>query len=896
MKIRSLSVNQFKKFTSPQVLDGITDELNIVVGPNELGKSTLLDALRAVLFERYGSKAQVIQNLQNDRSLAAPVVELVFDIDGGEYTLTKRFMKREFAQLQCPDGTLLEADAAEAELRRLLGFKEAGSRGSNSESLGMWGVLWVLQGESFGRPELTNSAQASLSAGLESEVGEVLGGRRGRELPQAIEQAMGELVTSQLKRPRGRYKEAQDRVAELEQMMDSQQQQQRELGETIEQLGAAEDRLRTLESGDQDQQYREDIIKTRAELKEVEQHQLQINAAQSELDNRSRQLVQAQDALRQRARGRAELAAAQDELTESSRVLADLRDRETEAQQRLDPLRQELQATETRSSDAEREEAYWRNAATVVARTAELDSLRRRQREIDDALERLAAVRRAVAENNVDDQLMQRVRDAATALDRATARLSGAATVVRFDFSPDRMAGVEVDGNPLSNPLAVVEATEPTVISIPDRGQIVIDPALAEGAQLRAQQREAETALNEALSEAAAESVAAAQLRRDERRSLEARVEAAREEVVRLGADREDVAEQLNALEGWQRTLEPEWRDLQSHDRDEAERMLHDAQDELNRCRDAYRLAQLALDQRRESVDTLSGEVREQQGTVDLATELLTRRQTAFATEVAETPDLELEANVRDAEAAVSDQQREIDTLQADLPPSSAELLQARIDRREEAIKAHNNRRSDLGAEISRLQGIIEAQEGAGIGETIEHTERELDRARDRHDRFEREVAVLDLLSTTLHEAESEANERYLAPVRSRVHPYLQMLFPNSEISLDENFNIVGVSRQRDYEERFDRLSIGTQEQIAVLVRLAFAEMLVDQGAPAAVILDDALVFSDDRRLQLMFDILAYAAKRVQIIVFTCREQLFEGLGANQLQLRPGNPDLLRSA
>ena len=583
MKIRSLSVNQFKKFTSPQVLDGITDELNIVVGPNELGKSTLLDALRAVLFERYGSKAQVIQNLQNDRSQAAPVVELVFDIDGGVYTLTKRFMKREFAQLQCPDGTLLEADAAEAELRRLLGFKEAGSRGSNSESLGMWGVLWVLQGESFGRPELTNSAQASLSAGLESEVGEVLGGRRGRELPQAIEQAMEELVTAAQKRPRGRYKDAQEHVVELEAQLANQNQEESELADTFEQLSTAEDRLRELESGDQDQRYREDIIKARADLKEVEQRQLQINAAQSELDNRSRQLVQAQHALSDRARGRAELAAAQDELTESSRVLAELQDRETEAQQRLDPLRQELQEAETSSSDAEREEAHWRNAVTVVTRTAELNSLRRRQGEIDDALERLAAVRRAVAENNVDDQLMQRVRDAATALDRATARLSGAATVVRFDFSPDRMAGVEVDGNPLSNPLAVVEATEPTVISIPERGQIVIDPALADGAQLRGQQHEAQTALDEALAQAAVESVAAAQLRRDERRGLEARVEAAREEVDRLGADREDVAQQLNALEGWQRTLEPQWRDLQSHDRDEAERMLHDAQDELNR-------------------------------------------------------------------------------------------------------------------------------------------------------------------------------------------------------------------------------------------------------------------------------------------------------------------------
>jgi uncharacterized protein YhaN len=78
---------------------------------------------------------------------------------------------------------------------------------------------------------------------------------------------------------------------------------------------------------------------------------------------------------------------------------------------------------------------------------------------------------------------------------------------------------------------------------------------------------------------------------------------------------------------------------------------------------------------------------------------------------------------------------------------------------------------------------------------------------------------------------------------------------------------------------------MGTQEQIAVLVRLAFAEMLVEQGYPATVVLDDALVFSDDRRMGRMFDILNMAAQRVQIIVFTCREQLFEGIGGRHLSL-----------
>lgn len=141
MKLRRLSVNQFKRFTTPTQLGELRDGLNLVVGPNELGKSTLLDALRAVLFERHSSRARPIVALQNDRSGAAPVVELVFEVNGAEYTLSKRFIKSPYARLQCPDGTQLLADAAENELRNLLGFAEPGNRGATPETLGMWGVL-----------------------------------------------------------------------------------------------------------------------------------------------------------------------------------------------------------------------------------------------------------------------------------------------------------------------------------------------------------------------------------------------------------------------------------------------------------------------------------------------------------------------------------------------------------------------------------------------------------------------------------------------------------------------------------------------------------------------------------------------------------------------------------
>ena len=143
---------------------------------------------------------------------------------------------------------------------------------------------------------------------------------------------------------------------------------------------------------------------------------------------------------------------------------------------------------------------------------------------------------------------------------------------------------------------------------------------------------------------------------------------------------------------------------------------------------------------------------------------------------------------------------------------------------------------------------------------------------------------------------EREAKELYMSPVVNRLRPYLQFLFPGADIAIDENLEITGVVREGGYEEPFHHLSMGTQEQIAVLVRLAFAEMLVEQGQPATVVLDDALVFSDDHRMDRMFDILNMSAKNIQVLIFTCREQLFEGIGGHNLSLKTEDTEKLVSA
>src|SRR3546814_1575771 len=72
-------------------------------------------------------------------------------------------------------------------------------------------------------------------------------------------------------------------------------------------------------------------------------------------------------------------------------------------------------------------------------------------------------------------------------------------------------------------------------------------------------------------------------------------------------------------------------------------------------------------------------------------------------------------------------------------------------------------------------------------------------------------------------------------------------------------------------EEATDDLSKGTQEQLAVLTRIAFADLLIEKGKPASLMLDDALVFADDDRFEVMLDILTEAAQRMQIIILSCR-------------------------
>jgi uncharacterized protein YhaN len=217
-------------------------------------------------------------------------------------------------------------------------------------------------------------------------------------------------------------------------------------------------------------------------------------------------------------------------------------------------------------------------------------------------------------------------------------------------------------------------------------------------------------------------------------------------------------------------------------------------------------------------------------------------------------------------------------------PEESLESLEQRMAELRQAMEGGAAALRERELTIERLRARIQALAGGGLDERLAVARRRFDELERECAKYRGEVEALELLLRVLREAERDAKERYVGPLVRRIRPYLEALFPGADLAVDEAFRITAVARSGSAEP-LERLSEGTREQIAILTRLAFAELLVDQGRPAVVVLDDALVFSDDQRIEQMFEILVRAAQKLQIIVLTCRERVFADLPARRLRL-----------
>jgi DNA repair exonuclease SbcCD ATPase subunit len=130
------------------------------------------------------------------------------------------------------------------------------------------------------------------------------------------------------------------------------------------------------------------------------------------------------------------------------------------------------------------------------------------------------------------------------------------------------------------------------------------------------------------------------------------------------------------------------------------------------------------------------------------------------------------------------------------------------------------------------------------------------------------------------------------APVERIATDYLEEICgkPIAEIRLTqalaaERVIPAALAEDADPAVDLDRLSGGEREQVFLCTRIALGSE-VARRERQMVVLDDALTFTDEERMNRICRLLARVSDRLQLIILTCHPERFANLpGANRIDL-----------
>lgn len=868
MKIRAITLSNVRRFAGQRArIDQIGDGVTVLSEPNEFGKSTFFDALHALFFERHRSTKSAVKALQPHAG-GGPEVEVEVDLPEGRFRLRKRWLSRPAAQVFDATGKLIaQEDEAEAWIDRLLGQGLAGPTG----------LLWVRQGVLGLEPEGTSTldkqerekgltARRDLLSSVAGEIELMTGGRRMDAVLARVGQELAKLATSGLKpKAEGEWKRAVDEAQRLTLLRDDLAAKARHLSAELARRATATRELQRLSDPEAEAVRQNALTAARRALEAAEAHAGRITAARQGLAVAGLELKSLQDDIARltglSSRVRTALAtrteaarrAGEAEATAQARRAEDAAATKalTEAEAAARGLRQRLGAAQKARAAA----AARLRAADLAERIAKAETQRTTLDRAKAARALILANARAVAEAEADqikrDQLASRIAAQSASV---TLVYSGALRVTRD--------GAEVGEGPHL-------VTAETRFDLPGIGSLRLNPGETSG-RPEVDLAALDAALAQKLTVCDAVDLAEARGKLAEAQRLDEVIRTAQAVLTSLAPQGTDALHQALALATAEAGVAPEaptetldeagLSDLLSRDEAAAgeARVMAEA---------AHKLAvasgqRLAADQADlASSDRALTDARNEAGdAAALAASLAT---TTAALAPAEARQAEASAAVAALVAAAPD----LETAKAGLARAASAEAQARAGR------------ETLQRELAALNGSIGALADLGIEEALDEATGKLAAAEARAARYAAEVQALDRLRQALEGARRAARDAYFGPVLRELEPLLAILHPGAQLRIDDQSLLPAALMRNGQEEGLDILSGGTREQVAILTRLAFARLFAQGGRPVPVILDDALVHSDDDRIEAMFTALHRVARDQQILVLTCRQRAFESLG-----------------
>ena len=894
MRLHRISLQDYRGVPERTVQFAPTG-LTLVVGPNEIGKTSMIEALDLLVDEKATARKQSIRDAQPVHRDAGPCVEAELSVGTYRLIYRKRWLKSPECELRVLDPAPAQFTGDQAHERFLEILGECGVDRFLWRQLRVDQAGLVVQADVKASTVLASvlGSAETPGTGPEARLHELAHQEFRRYYTEKQHAATGELraAIDELDKAREEHEAAKRTLDDAEAAIAEFERTGRLLSENTAELTAARTELAVLEE--------------RAKALDGERDQLRNLEARLDSARRLAETAAKVDELQQAVDGLAEEADAAAAKAASAQQARD------EAARRADSLRTEsMTARQAARSAGEhlRFQVDVHDEQALAARLARIEKAR----------ERLATTATELGRIAITEELLDRIEAAHQEWEVARASVdAGAPTVAvtRLGATPvhldDVPLGDEATGNTTTT--RTVPVTEPFTVEAPGVVRIIVTPGTAEHAR-RDRMVQARAAYDEVCAQAAVADASAARAADRERRRLLAEHEAAERDLAAAlaGDDPAALAHKLAQLRD-RIASSPATYATVTHATTTATALasptspptldqLRDAEfTATTRADDAEAHARAASLRLAECTDALTG--------AQVEAAKLTARLEATRGEV-ERSRAELAALPQPVDGEqLADLREAYETTTSRIAGLAPELLELKLKNARALVPQHEQAKVELrerrAAATERLAVFSEGERGPR--EAADQTSAALTRAQERHDRVQRRAQAARLLYETLDTHRLEARRRYAAPLRDRVEGYAAMVFgPQVRIGVGDDLTIA-TKTVNGVTVPFDQLSAGAREQLALLGRVSCADLISaptaatvapapssaspgphptarNDGPGVPLIIDDALGHSDRGRLDALAAILGAAAERLQIIVLTSAPERFR-IAATRIDL-----------
>lgn len=848
----------------------------VIEGPNEIGKSTLLEAFDRLLDPRAKATSQSakVQSLQPVGRDVGPYVEAEFSLGGYRLRFAKQWLRGPATTLEvlAPAREQLSGTAAQERMDAIL---------AQSLDRQLWEALRFTQAGELtqvaltGSGVLTQALDGASGVDLHSADGARLldrvereylryhtpTGRPGGELKAAMTEANA--AQSDTVHTHGRLQETEDLLA-----------CHAELEQEYHRLGALRPGLAA------------DLERATGHAEAV-QHVIDAHRdAMDRLEQAKERSVRAVEDSRARQLAVQELSQAQRQLADAEHTARTGEAGVILQQRALDALAETFTAAQHDVEDARQVAEQAAADADHLADVAEAEALLRRTEQLGALGAELRDIEVDLRSCPVTTTLLRAVEDAHQDLRVLEAQAQAAGAVLTL-ASLGAVQSVVVDGveRPLSTGDGDVDLAvhQDVHIEVPGVLRIALRPA-AEDRTRAEQLAQARVHCQSLLREAGVQDVSGARDVADRRSGLQSAAGSLRARMAELAAGAEETAAagaRLEALQGQVAAYRAGRRDDCGLPAD-----VRQARAVCRAARTAYEQAGGAareVEQRFRDADRQLAEGRLQleshRGALPGQRARVEKDRLELEQARLRVSDEDLEERVADRSGAYARVEAVASEARREMHVADVEGVRQRLERARQALAAHDTRAAEVRDQLLSARAQVEMASGEGRQEAYELALAGFSQARSALEAVHRRARAARQLRQTLGRHRDAAHRAYVRPYAQEIERLGRMVYGETfAVRVQEDLTIA--ARHLDGTlVPFDQLSGGAKEQLGILARLAVASLVDrDQGVP--VIIDDALGYTDPQRLHRVGAVFDGPAQQAQVILLTCTPDRYADIAA----------------